>query len=568
MSQSALAELSLRREEECKRTGESAVDIWWSETIDMGDVSAQQLLIGELEFSVLDYGDRLAMPMQLRIGLNEGHNVEKNQCSIIHMAAGLEWHLQNRPNRFPLKSRVLQLATELRGLELRRANEMVVLARDADQKWKDTVLSLTHDIITSNRDRDFRFWPLFNGEDTNRHEVTVRIVELNTSNTKVKVYNYARAGIPTKEDKVIYMLAHRGHMRFMKQSRLATDTRRGNWREAFGHVIDLPMVGWSDVKSADAVKLSPDVRQCRHCPVMIVRRVHFPGCTMGVEGGENRLAGKRPKRVVRTDEQRREANQRWAKKYEELTGQSLHYQWPSPRTSSLPPASPAAGRTGVIEEVDKRTPEERYRYKSAEECGLPVFYPPPRAVQTGALVSDGVVANANVKQTSEMEHAPAVKERKLSIIEVASAKCADPHPVWPSAEMRLECPLVDPTQYDADSSRLGANDARYPIHDLDWRTDIIIHDETREYMTYVKTIKEYDRETSGEVIRLGNQMVVHAGGYRQAAREVQELNFRKRSHVTERIRSLQNISPAIAPELIKISTQGVIPEYKGFLPPE
>ena len=62
-------------------------------------------------------------------------------------------------------------------------------------------------------------------------------------------------------------------------------------------------------------------------------------------------------------------------------------------------------------------------------------------------------------------------------------------------------------------------------------------------------------------------MVGIAGRYTQAAREAQELNFRRRSHVADRIRSLQHISPVISPELIKIITHGEIPEYKGFLPP-
>ena len=59
-------------------------------------------------------------------------------------------------------------------------------------------------------------------------------------------------------------------------------------------------------------------------------------------------------------------------------------------------------------------------------------------------------------------------------------------------------------------------------------------------------------------------MVAAAGGYRQAARGLQELNFRKRAYVTDRIKELQILSPAIAPELIKISTHCAIPEYKGF----
>ena len=95
----------------------------------------------------------------------------------------------------------------------------------------------------------------------------------------------------------------------------------------------------------------------------------------------------------------------------------------------------------------------------------------------------------------------------------------------------------------------------------------MVHDDSREYLRFVQTISACSRETVGEVIRLGNQMAVVAGWYRQAAREMRGLNFRKRAHVADRIRSLQNIPTAIASELIRISARGVIPEYKGFLPP-
>ena len=67
----------------------------------MGEVAAKQLSVGGLEFAVLDYGDQLHIPLKVRMCSNEENNPEKNQCSIIHLAAGIEWRMQQRPNRFP-----------------------------------------------------------------------------------------------------------------------------------------------------------------------------------------------------------------------------------------------------------------------------------------------------------------------------------------------------------------------------------------------------------------------------------------------------------------------------------
>ena len=61
-------------------------------------------------------------------------------------------------------------------------------------------------------------------------------------------------------------------------------------------------------------------------------------------------------------------------------------------------------------------------------------------------------------------------------------------------------------------------------------------------------------------------MVVTAGGYRQAGRDLKELNFRNRAHVADTIRNLLHVLPEIAHAMIKISTRRVIPDYKDFLP--
>ena len=59
-----------------------------------------------------------------------------------------------------------------------------------------------------------------------------------------------------------------------------------------------------------------------------------------------------------------------------------------------------------------------------------------------------------------------------------------------------------------------------------------------------------------------------AGRYRHAAMGVQELNFRPRIHVAERIEAMRRVFPSIAPEIIDISRRWVIPEYRRGAHPE
>ena len=173
MSQTALAELTVRQNEMHNRTGELPPGISWAAVTDMGDVSAHQLRIGGLEFIVLDYGDRPNIPTKLRMLLNEWNTLEKNQCSIIHLAAGIEWHLQKRPSRFPLKARVINLAAELRIHEYTREGEIYRhYTEEGNEADRNEILkALCRDVVTANHDRDFRFLPLFSGGEVGDHQL-------------------------------------------------------------------------------------------------------------------------------------------------------------------------------------------------------------------------------------------------------------------------------------------------------------------------------------------------------------------------------------------------------------
>ena len=150
---------------------------------------------------------------------------------------------------------------------------MVTTSTSDDEKRLGTLQPLTHDVVTSNHDRDFRFWPLFNGEDTDRHNVNVRIAELNTNSSRTRLYNYQGPNGGLVGGSAIYLLAHRGHMRFTKQSRLTTKVRWGKRQESLNNVIDLAMTSWSDIVEKAEPFGEIDVRQCHRFPAVIGRRL-------------------------------------------------------------------------------------------------------------------------------------------------------------------------------------------------------------------------------------------------------------------------------------------------------
>ena len=113
------------------------------------------------------------------------------------------------------------------------------------------------------------------------------------------------------------------------------------------------------------------------------------------------------------------------------------------RSESFPPTRPTTARTGAIEERDNgKFPGWEYRYKSAEESGLPVFYSPPRMREPGELISDLEIKSGNAVARSGLEHASPVKVRSRSIIiEIASAQRIDPNPVppWMEYGQKVRC---------------------------------------------------------------------------------------------------------------------------------
>lgn len=89
----------------------------------------------------------------------------------------------------------VRLAAELRANEYNRAGEMLEYHSRlmCDNSANNAILkAVIHDVITASRDRDFRFWSLFSGEVVGGRDLCIRIAELNTRDTRTRVYNYQK----------------------------------------------------------------------------------------------------------------------------------------------------------------------------------------------------------------------------------------------------------------------------------------------------------------------------------------------------------------------------------------
>ena len=559
MSQTALVELSARRGEENSRTGEALSNVRWAEVLDMGDASSQQMSIGGLDFAVLDYGGRLQIPLKLRTLLNEGNAFGGNQCSIIHLAAGVEWHLQKRPNRFPLKNRVISTAIELRIFEHYNACKMrgQFCNNESCTTERMAVEALVRDVLSANHDRDFRFWSLFCGKEIVDQNLRIRIVELNSHDARTRVYNFASEDWNGGEQEVLYILAYRWHMGFMKQSRLTNEVRWGKRGEEFTQIFDMQLLNLEDIGTLSDLVAGYESRQCRHCPESCQVRLQYPG-VVNPQIAPCRMSGHTSKRHPRTDAQRKEYNDQWAKRYNELAQNSGGIELPG-RSRSVPTdkKSSLENRTGVIKETDPRQDADRFGYQNSEQADLSTFFRPPVKLMGSDIQAGGTGPPAPVPPRTDVQP-KSTPPRRASNIELPSGSSESE-----AVEMRLTYPKRGEETIDFAVRGSCSGTANYPIHDLEWRDGLIAHEETQRYYDTVTKLGDYSLQMLEEIVRLGNQMALVAGGYRLAARELQELNFRKRSHVADRIEATQHVFPAIASQLIDISRRGVIPEYRG-----
>ena len=83
-------------------------------------------------------------------------NVERNQCVLLHLAAGLFWNESGRKKQVPDRGRVFLLAQELRLIELTNA-PLASEALKGDQSLESLIVkSNSRDSTQASHDRDFR----------------------------------------------------------------------------------------------------------------------------------------------------------------------------------------------------------------------------------------------------------------------------------------------------------------------------------------------------------------------------------------------------------------------------
>ena len=75
--------------------------ITWCRKIPLGDCEAQEVTIGNLHFRAIDFGDTVRLSERSKVALGNIDALERNQCVLIHTAAGTQWAREGGKTVFP-----------------------------------------------------------------------------------------------------------------------------------------------------------------------------------------------------------------------------------------------------------------------------------------------------------------------------------------------------------------------------------------------------------------------------------------------------------------------------------
>ena len=134
--------------------------IWWGTPIQLDDCTCQQVSIGKFHFTAVDFGDTIHLSEFLQRKLVSAERSEKNQRTLLSADAGL-LRAESVSSNIPARNRVSHTATELRTAEWQTAAPLFDSLGAAKYFHEKSTVSLCHDVVRPNRDRDYRSLALF-----------------------------------------------------------------------------------------------------------------------------------------------------------------------------------------------------------------------------------------------------------------------------------------------------------------------------------------------------------------------------------------------------------------------
>ena len=251
-------------------SGEGGVcRITWGASMRLDDCTCQTISIGALQFSAVDYGDVISLNESMKQRLTAIDKEERNKCTLLAIAAGIiACDLKHKTA--PPRNRVARLAAELRLGEWQAAHPLTQTKGNSKSPNEKTMMSLCHDLVYPNHDRDYRSLALFLAPYLMSREITVRVFDVLRSGNGETALEINIIGDINTGTRVgfVDIMAPNGHMRLLQPSNETLPCAWRDWLNALSDfVVAFPL---SDVlqvldENRDVSDNAPwlTCRQCR-----------------------------------------------------------------------------------------------------------------------------------------------------------------------------------------------------------------------------------------------------------------------------------------------------------------
>ena len=134
----------------------------------------------KLHSEAIDFGDTVRLSERSRRMLESIEPQEKNQCVLLHTAAGTQWVKGGKRNGIPILARVLAESEEWRKEEFAQAKEAIRSLGDMGGEYAAEIRSAAHDVVQNGHGRDYRSFVLFYKGLMGRNRISVRVFDLSS----------------------------------------------------------------------------------------------------------------------------------------------------------------------------------------------------------------------------------------------------------------------------------------------------------------------------------------------------------------------------------------------------
>ena len=261
-----------------------AAAVSWGTVFMTDEYQSDELFVGNLAFTCIDFGENLKLSTILQKKLVAGEEIEQKKCTVLALAAGAEWVAQGRPKRFPARRRIDVLASSLRLGEFLNAEQAWEQAVDEPSEVAKEIRSICHDALTAGHERDYQALGMFLLPALWKC-VAVEVVVVEIQSWGVAVFHTYPA-CPVSNDTVIFPIAHQGHMMWGKPTSATSTVTWEKWRENLnvpGSEVAHQVAPWKyRLEHPDAIESGGKpipLKPCPHCQLMI--KVGLTNLTVG-----------------------------------------------------------------------------------------------------------------------------------------------------------------------------------------------------------------------------------------------------------------------------------------------